>query len=484
MNKRMIVYIVSMILLIEAAFMVLPMVTALIYREPAGWYFLYTALGAAAAAGLCMKLLKPHNKTIYAKEGLLTVALCWIVLSLVGALPFTLSGEIPFYLDAVFEMTSGFTTTGSSILPDVEALSHCMLIWRSFSHWLGGMGVLVFMLAIFKLEGGQGIHLLRAESPGPTVSKMVPKMVESSKIVYSIYFVLTLIEMVFYLAGGMPLFDTICNAFGTAGTGGFAIRGDSFLSYSYYQQSVTTVFMLLFGVNFSIYFFLLKRKFDLVRSNTELRWYLVIIVAAIALITINTASMKDMYPTVYDAFHHAAFSVSSVITTTGFGTVDFSRWPEFSRCIMVALMFVGACAGSTGGGFKVSRVVILAQSAKAELRRLIHPHTVKTVRVDNKTVSRETVSAVSCYFVIYILIFALSVLLVSLDNFDGSTTFTAVAATFNNIGPGLNAVGPTGNFAAFSPFSKIILCIDMLLGRLELYPMLVLLLPTTWMKKR
>ena len=484
MNKRMILSIVSTVLLIEAVFMLLPILTALIYQEANGMYFVYTALGAAAAALLCRWLLPAKDKTIYAKEGLLSVALCWIVLSLVGALPFTLSGEIPSYLDAVFEMVSGFTTTGSSILPDVEALSHCMLLWRSFSHWLGGMGVLVFMLAIFRLEGGQGIHLLRAESPGPTVSKMVPRMVESSKIVYGIYLALTLLEMVFYLAGGMPVFDTICNAFGTAGTGGFAIHGDSFLGYSYYLQSVTTVFMLLFGVNFSIYFFLLRRKFDLALKNTELRWYVIIIVSAILLITLNTRHMTEMYRTTYDAFHHAAFNVATVITTTGFGTVDFDKWPEFSRCIMVLLMFFGACAGSTGGGFKLSRVIILVRSVRAEISRLIHPHTVKVVKIDGKPVSRETISSVSSYFVIYILIFAISILLVSLDNFDGSTTFTAVVATFNNIGPGLNAVGPTQNFALFSPLSKIVLCLDMLLGRLELYPMLVLLLPTTWFGKR
>ena len=479
----MILYILSVVLLIESGFMLLPIVTAIIYHETAGWHFVSVALGAAAAAGLCMKLLKPRNKNIYAKEGLLTVSLCWIVLSLVGALPFTLSGEIPFYLDAVFEMVSGFTTTGSSILTNVEELSHCMLLWRSFSHWLGGMGVLVFMLAIFRLEGGQAIHLLRAESPGPTVSKMVPKMVDSSKIVYTIYFVLTIVEMGFYLAGGMPVFDTICNAFGTAGTGGFAIKADSFAGYSYYLQSVTTVFMLLFGVNFSVYFFLLRRKFELVKNNTELRWYVAIVVLAIAAITANTASMKQMYDTTYDAFHHASFAVATVITTTGYGTVDFSLWPEFSRCIMVALMFIGASAGSTGGGFKVSRLVILAKSAKAELRRLTHPHTVEVVKMDGKTVSRETISAVSFYFVIYILIFLVSVLLVSLDGYDGSTTFTAVAATFNNIGPGLNLVGPAGNYAFFSPFAKVVLCLDMLLGRLELYPVLALLMPGTWMKK-
>ena len=464
----------------EAALLVLPLLTAVLYHERNGIYFFYTILAAAAAGGLAMLLSRPRSKTIYAKDGLVTVALCWIVLSLVGAVPFTISGTIPSYLDAVFEMVSGFTTTGSSILPDVEALSHCMLFWRSFSHWIGGMGILVFMMAILRLEGGQGIHLLRAESPGPAVSKMVPRMVDSSKILYTIYLGLTAIQILFYLAGGMPVFDALCNTFGTAGTGGLAIKRDSFLSYSYYAQSVTTVFMALFGVNFSIYFFLLRRKFDLVWKNTELRWYLGIIVCAIAAITINTL---PYYPRAYDAFHHASFAVSSIITTTGYGTVDFNLWPQLSRTILVLLMLVGACAGSTGGGLKVSRLVILLRAAKAEVRRLLHPHTVKVVTLDGKPLSQDNIRSVSAYFILYVLIMVVSILFVSLDNFDGSTTITAVIATFNNIGPGLELVGPTGSYAGFSALSKIVLCLDMLLGRLELYPMLVLFFPSTWNRK-
>lgn len=475
----MILNILGMILLIEAAFMTPSMLVALIYREPSGWYFLFTAAGAALA-GLVLRLPKPRHKTIYAKDGLVSVALCWIVMSLVGALPFTLSREIPSYLDAVFEMVSGFTTTGSSILPNVEALSHCMLFWRSLSHWLGGMGVLVFMLALFNLEGGQAIHLLRAESPGPTVSKMVPRMIDSTKILYSIYLMLTAIQVVFYLAGGMPLFDSLCHTFGTAGTGGFSTKAASMGAYSYYAQTVTTVFMLLFGVNFSIYFFLLRRKFDLAYKNTELRWYLGIALTATVLITIN---VLPQFPSVYDELHHSAFAVSSIMTTTGFGTEDFNLWPEFSRAVLVMLMLVGACAGSTGGGLKVSRLVILVRSAWAELRRLVHPNTVKVMMLDGKCVSRDTVRAVGGYFILYVLVVLVSVLLVSLDNFDGSTTLTAVLATFNNIGPGLNVVGPTGNFAAFSTLSKVVLCLDMLLGRLELYPMLILMLPSTWRKR-
>ncbi len=345
MNKRAIVYVLGAVLLIGAALMLPPLLVALIYHEVSGWYFLWVMLGAAVLGALALRLGGGKRAVMYAKEGLIAVALSWIVLSLVGALPFTLSGQIPFYLDAVFEMISGFTTTGSSILPAVEELDKCMLFWRSFSHWIGGMGILVFMLAIVNMEGGQGIHLLRAESPGPTVSKMVPRMVDSSKILYGIYFGLTVIQMIFYLAGGMPLFDTLCNAFATAGTGGFAIKADSFAGYSYYHRTVTTVFMALFGVNFSIYFFILRRKFDLVWKNTELRWYLAIIFLSIAAITLN---ILPMYPRACDALHHAAFSVSSVITTTGFGTENFGLWPEFSRVILVLLMLIGACAGSTG----------------------------------------------------------------------------------------------------------------------------------------
>ena len=356
MNKRMISFILGTLLILEAVILLLPALVALIYAERAGWYYLFTALGAALA-GLALRLIsRPTRKTIYARDGLLCVALGWVVLSLAGALPFTLCGDIPSYLDAVFEMVSGFTTTGSSILPNVEVLNRCSLFWRSFSHWIGGMGILVFMLAIVNMEGGQGIHLLRAESPGPTVSKMVPRMVDSSKILYGIYFGLTVIQMIFYLAGGMPLFDTLCNAFATAGTGGFAIKADSFAGYSYYHQTVTTVFMALFGVNFSIYFFILRRKFDLVWKNTELRWYLAIIFLSIAAITLN---ILPMYPRACDALHHAAFSVSSVITTTGFGTENFGLWPEFSRVILVLLMLIGACAGSTGGGIKTTTFFVL-----------------------------------------------------------------------------------------------------------------------------
>lgn len=480
MNKRMIFHILGMLLILEAALLLLPALVALIYGEQAGWYYLFTAAGAALVGLALRTVCRPGRKTIYARDGLITVALGWIVISLAGALPFTLCGDIPSYLDAVFEMVSGFTTTGSSILQNVELLNRCSLFWRSFSHWIGGMGILVFMLAIVNMEGGQGIHLLRAESPGPTVSKMVPRMVDSSKILYSIYFGLTLVQILFYLLGGMPLFDTLCNAFATAGTGGFAIRADSFAGYGYYHQTVTTVFMALFGVNFSIYFFLLRRKFDLVWKNTELRWYVVIILSSVALITLN---ILPLYPRVYDALHHAAFSVSSIITTTGFGTENFDLWPEFPRVILVFLMLIGACAGSTGGGLKISRLVILVKMVQREVRLLLHPRTVKVMTIDGKAVSNDTVRGVSAYFLTYVFLIMASILLVSLDGFDASTTVTAVLATFNNIGPGLGLVGPAGNFAVFSPLAKVVLTLDMLLGRLELYPMLILMLPTTWTKR-
>ena len=479
MNKRVIVYVLGAVLLIEAALMLLPLLVAVIYREKNGWYFLRVLLGAAVLGALALGLGGRKRSAMYAKEGLIAVALSWIVLSLVGALPFTLSGQIPFYLDAVFEMISGFTTTGSSILPAVESLDRCMLFWRSLSHWIGGMGILVFMLAIVRMDGGQAIHLLRAESPGPTVSKMVPRMVDSSKILYGIYFGLTVVQILLYLAGGEPLFDSLCNAFGTAGTGGFAIRNDSFASYSAYTQTVTTIFMALFGVNFNVYFFLLMKKYAMAWRNTEVRAYFAIIAGSTLIITLN---ILGMFPTAFDAFHHAFFAVSSVITTTGFSTTDFDLWPQLSRCILVLLMIVGACAGSTGGGVKVSRLVILCKALGSELRKLLHPRSVRVLTVDGKPVSRETVQGVQSYMTLYFLVTLVSVLLVALDNLDFVTTFTAVLATLNNIGPGLGLVGPTGCFAAFSPLAKIVLTADMLFGRLELFPMLILLMPSTWRK--
>ena len=479
MNYRMIAYLTGVIILIEAAFMLLPLVVALLYGEMSGVWFLVT-LAAAALLGFVLTRLRPVKRTMYAREGFVITALAWIVISLIGAAPFTLSGQIPNYLDAVFETVSGFTTTGASILPNVEALDQCMLFWRSFTHWLGGMGILVFMLALVNLAGGEANHLLRAESPGPSVSKMVPNMRKSSAILYTIYMVMTLAEVVLLVLGGMPLFDSLCHAFGTAGTGGFGVKAASIGYYdSYYLQGVIAVFMVLFGVNFNVYFFLLMRKFSMALRNTELRAYLAIVLVSTVTIALNIAGMM---PSLFDAFHHAFFTVSSIITTTGFATVDFNQWPELSRLLLVLLMIVGACAGSTGGGVKVSRFVILTKATAYEIRRLLHPRSVKVLTMDGKPIGRETVQGVQGYMMVYFFVTVISMLLVSLDNFDLTTTITAVEATLNNIGPGLNLVGPTENFALFSPLSKIVLTLDMLLGRLELFPVLILLLPSTWRK--
>ncbi len=479
MNYRMIAYLLGMIVLIIGAFLLLPFLIALIYSEASGLSFLITG-AASLLLGFLLTRMKPEKKSMYAKEGFVVTALGWIVISLIGAAPFTLSGQIPSYLDAVFETVSGFTTTGASILPNVEALDRCMLFWRSFSHWLGGMGILVFMLALVNLSGGQSNHLLRAESPGPSVAKMVPNMRKSSTILYSIYIALTVLQIILLLLGGMPLFDSLCHTFGTAGTGGFGIKSASIGAYdSYYLQGVIAVFMVLFGINFNVYFFLLMRKWANAFRNTEVWAYLGIITFCTLTISLNIASM---FPSFYDAFHHAFFSVASVMTTTGFATADFNLWPEYSRFLLVLLMVIGACAGSTGGGVKVSRLVILYKAAAFEVRKLLHPNSIKVLTMDGKRISKETVQGVQGYLVVYFAITVLSLLLVSLDNFDFVTTLTAVEATLNNIGPGLNLVGPTGNYSFFSPMSKIVLTLDMLFGRLELFPMLILLSPSTWRK--
>lgn len=479
MNRKMILYITGIIALLEAGLMALPAIVALIYQEKNGIYFLIT-MGICVAFGGLAALRKPKNRTMFAKDGFVAVSLCWITLSILGALPFVLSGEIPNFIDALFETVSGFTTTGSSILTHVESLSRCMLFWRSLTHWVGGMGILVFMLALLPTLGGSAIHLLRAESPGPSVDKVVPKIRESSKILYLIYLGMTAALVCLYLLGGMSLFDSLCHAFGTAGTGGFSTRSTSMGEYSVYLQAVTTVFMFLFGVNFSMYFLILKRKFRSAFRMSEVYVYLGIVLAAIIMITLN---IRGMYQSTGYALHHAAFTVSSIITTTGYGTVDFNLWPEFSRVILCLLMIIGACAGSTGGGLKVSRVILLYKSAKNEIQRLIHPNTVKVVRMDGRPVSEGTIRGVWLFLTVYTAVAAVSVLLVSLDNFDASTTISSVLATLNNIGPGLGVVGPKGSFASMSVLSKLVLTLDMLLGRLELFPLIFLGLPSTWLKK-
>ena len=479
MNKRVIVYVLGAVLLIEAALMLLPLLVAVIYREKNGWYFLWVLLGAAVLGALALGLGGRKRSAMYAKEGLIAVALSWIVLSLVGALPFTLSGQIPFYLDAVFEMISGFTTTGSSILPAVEPLDRCMLFWRSLSHWIGGMGILVFMLAIVRMDGGQAIHLLRAESPGPTVSKMVPRMVDSSKILYGIYFGLTVVQILLYLAGGDPLFDSLCNAFGTAGTGGFSIRNAGMSVYSPYSQTVITVFMILFSINFTLYYLLLIGKFRQALRSEEM-WVFLGILAAVSLAV--AVNILPLFSGFGEAFRHAIFTAASVMSTSGFAISDFNLWPWLSKTLLVVLMFVGACAGSTGGGIKIVRIVIGAKLARRGVQRAIHPQQVKCVHIDGEPLDEDTCSSVSAFLLVYALLFVLLLVLLALEGLDFITTFSAAASCFNNVGPGMELVGPMSNYTCFSSFGKVLLAFSMLFGRLELYPMLLLFIPAAWRK--
>lgn len=475
MNKSIILHIVGWILFFEAAFMLLPAIVALIYGEKSGIAFLITIV-ICLVLGMPLAIRKPKSRVFFAKEGFITVALGWIVLSIMGALPFFISGEIPDYVDALFEIISGFSTTGSSILSNIEALSKCMLFWRSFTHWVGGMGVLVFILAILPLSGGHNMHLIRAESPGPSVGKLVPKIRTTSLILYAIYFGLTVIQVILLLLGGMPLFDSLTTSFGTAGTGGFSITNSGCADYSRYSQIVITVFMAIFGVNFSVYYLLIYRRFKDALKIEEVKWYVIIILSSIIMIAFNIGGVKGFTGSLRDA----AFQVCSIITTTGYATTDFNYWPTFSQFILVILMFIGACSGSTGGGMKVSRIVILIKTFFKELSFLIHKRSVKVLKIDGKKIEHETVRSINVFFVTYIFIFAISVLIVSLDNFDFTTSFTAVSATLNNIGPGLGVVGPVGNFGSFSYLSKFVMIFDMLIGRLEIFPILLLFSPSTW----
>ena len=479
MNYAMIRYIIGWILNFEAAFMSPSFVVGLIYREKSAWAIFATML-LCLVIGVPMVLLKrPKQAVFYAKDGFVSVGLSWVVLSVMGALPFVISGSIPHPVDALFETVSGFTTTGSSILSDVEALPKCMLFWRSFTHWVGGMGVLVFMLTILPMSGGYHMNLMRAESPGPSVERFVPTVKSTAKILYGIYICLSLLELLLLLVGKMPMFDALTLTFGTAGTGGFGIKNDSIGSYTTYQQTVITIFMILFGVNFNVYFLFLLKKIRQGLKNEELRAYLGIILGAILLITVNIAGK---FGNPFLAFHHAAFQVGSIITTTGYSTVDFNTWPTFSKTVLVLLMLIGASAGSTGGGIKVSRIVILAKSVKKELKQYLHPHSISKIKMDGKPVEHEVVRSINVFLIAYLLIYAVSILIVSLDNFDFTTTFTSVAATINNIGPGLDLVGPAANFGILSVPSKLVLIFDMLAGRLEIFPLLLLFVPDTWRK--
>lgn len=479
MNKKIIIYVLGWILNMEALFMLPPCVVALIYRESNGIWFLVVSF-ICGGIGFLLTRKKPANMVFYAKEGFVSVALSWIVLSFFGALPFYLSKEIPVFEDAMFEIISGFTTTGASILPDVEALSRCMLFWRSFSHWIGGMGVLVFILSILPLAGGYNMHLMKAESPGPSVGKLVPRVRTTAKILYGIYLFMTVLEVILLLIGGMPLFDSLTTSFGTAGTGGFGIKNNSMAFYdSFYLQGIVTVFMILFGVNFNVYYLFLTRHPKEAFFSEEVRVYLGIIGIAVLLITLN---IHQGYKNIFTAFHHAAFQVASFITTTGYSTVDFDLWPEFSKAILVVIMFIGACASSTGGGIKVSRIILILKAVKKELESLIHPRSVKVLKLEGKPVEHQMMRSINAFLGAYTIIFICSVLLISLDNFDFTTNFTAIAATFNNIGPGMAEAGPTKNFSSFSILSKYVMMFDMLAGRLEIFPMLLLFAPSTWKK--
>jgi len=472
----MIVYILGHVIRLEGVFMMLPCLVALYYKEQAGLYFI--AVGAVCVLlGAVLTARKPKNHVFYLKEGCIATAFSWIFLSFFGCLPFVLSGEIPSFTDALFETISGFTTTGASILSDVEALSYSMLFWRSFTHWIGGMGVLVFLLAIIPLNGGSHINLMKAESPGPSVGKLVPKVKHTARILYIIYFALTIIEIIFLLAGRMPVFDALCTAFGTAGTGGFGIKNDSMMSYSPYIQWVVTIFMILFGVNFNAYYYIIFRNIKKALCMEEVRYYFLIIFASVGIIFVN---LLDTAARAADSIRHAAFQVASIITTTGFSTVDFNLWTQTSKTVLVLLMFVGACAGSTGGGIKVSRFVVLVKTVGKELTSYLHPKGVKKIKIDGKPVEHEVVRAINVYFISFMIIFAASVFLISFEGKDLITNFTAVAATINNIGPGLEMVGPTQNFGVFGHFSKYVLMFDMLAGRLELFPLLVLFNPVLW----
>ena len=480
MNFKMTGRLMAQILTIESLFM-LPALFISLYHSETGAVrgFLYTLALMIVLEGILFLLCRKASGGFYAKEGLVCVGLSWIILSLLGCLPFYISREIPSYIDAFFEIVSGFTTTGASILSNVEALSKGLLYWRSFSHWLGGMGVLVFLLAIGSgsKEKGFTMHLLRAESPGPDVGKLVPRMRKTAGILYILYIGLTVLNIIFLLVGKMPLFEAVCTALGTAGTGGFGVKNDSLASYSPYIQNVTTVFMALFGINFSCYYLLILGQWKSVFKDEELRMYVLIILGCVLLIVLD---LRGYYATLSETIRHAAFQVSSIITTTGFATTDFDLWPSFSKTILLGLMIVGACAGSTGGGLKCSRLLLLLKSLRRNVRQVLQPRKVMVVRTNGRTIDETVLDNANAYLAAYAVIVVLSFILISLDGFSIGTNFTAVLACFNNIGPGMEAVGPTCNFAGYSTFSKLILIFDMLAGRLEIFPILVLFTRTTW----
>ena len=479
MNYKLLLKINGKLLMLEAAFMLLPVITALIYRESSGLAFL-PVIALLLLIGFPLSRLTPKRNEMYAREGLAIVSTSWILMSLAGALPFYISREIPVFIDAFFETTSGFTTTGASILDNVEAVSHSMLFWRSFTHWVGGMGVLVFILAIAPLAGSYTVNLMRAESPGPQVEKVTPKIGSTAKLLYLIYASLTLLQFVLMCAGGMPVFDSLLTAFGTAGTGGFGVKNSSIADYGTYIQSVITVFMLLYGINFSIYYMILLKKIKPVFKNEELRMYLGVVAAAIILITANVA---DRFESLYEAFHHSAFQVASIISTTGFSTVSFDAWPSFSKSILVLLMLFGASAGSTGGGIKISRILIMLKYIGREAVRLIHPRKVNTITVDGHKVEHDMLKNIFLFIMCYAGLLMLSVLIISLDGYGFTTNVTATISALSNIGPYFDAINDAWNFSSFSALSKLVLTLDMIFGRLEILPVLILFVPDTWRRK-
>lgn len=481
MNRKMVFYMIGQMIKLEAALLVLPLLVSLIYREHETALSFLITIGIALVLGFALTLIfRTKNRVIYAKEGFVIVALTWLALSAVGCLPFIISGEIPSFFDAFFETVSGFTTTGASVVIDVESMSHGILFWRSFTHWIGGMGVLVFIMAIIPTVTDRSIHILRAEMPGPIVGKLVPKTKDTAKILYLIYIIMAAVEIVLLLIGGMPLFESTVHAFGTAGTGGFGIKADSIAGYSPYLQWVITIFMLLFGVNFNLYYLALIRHFHSIFKSRELWCYIGIFAAACFAITID---IYPMYQNFSESLRLAAFQTSSILTTTGFATADFNLWPGFSKAILFLLMFIGGCAGSTAGGLKVSRVILLFKIVRKELLHILHPRSVAVIKFEGKKVDNPTLNSVSTYFVLYIFGILGIFLILCLEPFDLETNLSATVSCFNNVGPGLSLVGPASNYSAYSPLSKLMLSFAMLLGRLEIFPLWFTLTPSTWSKK-
>ena len=480
MNRRMVLYMIGQVMLILSALLVLPLAVSLIYRDGVYWAFLIT-IGISLVTGLLLRFLsKPETKVIYAKEGFVIVALSWIIFSAIGALPFVLTREIASFVDAYFEVVSGFTTTGASILTNVEVMSKGLQFWRSFTHWIGGMGVIVFVMAIVPQQNDRNMHVMRAEVPGPTVGKLVPRLRDTARMLYILYIGLSVIETILLLCGGMNLFESLVHMFGTAGTGGFGVRGDSIASYNGYLQWVITIFMLLFGINFNLYYMIVRKHPKEALKSEEMHYFVGIWVVTTAILTIQIMPSLGFG----EALTKAGFQTASIMTTTGYATADFNQWPQLSRMILLMLMLTGACAGSTGGGIKIARVLMLGKIIKRELRHLLHPRSVGVVKFEGKAVDENTLNGVAAYLALYMLVIIAGILLLSFDKMDAETNITAVIACFNNIGPGLGAViGPAGNYSSYSDFSKIVLTISMLLGRLEIYPLIIALTPSTWSRK-